>query len=142
MSRRDSTPVAASLVRGRARARRVRIRRLYSQEESPHQPPPHSMPAVVRIVWPAAATITTPAHYLEVASAAMRLLAEASHDLSPHPSEPTALTDLDCRLQAPGQPAGTITSVTWSLSRQETLALPINAWSARYARRPCWWSPE
>jgi hypothetical protein len=39
---------------------------------------PDRMPAVVRIVWPTAATITTPAHYLEVASAAMRLLAEAS----------------------------------------------------------------
>jgi hypothetical protein len=39
---------------------------------------PDSMPAVVRIVWPAAATITTPARYLEVASTAMRLLAEAS----------------------------------------------------------------
>jgi hypothetical protein len=43
---------------------------------------PDSMPAVVRIVWPAAATITTPAHYLEVASAAMRLLAEASTTLA------------------------------------------------------------
>ena len=42
---------------------------------------PDSMPAVVRIVWPPAATITTPAHYLEVASAAMRLLAEASTTL-------------------------------------------------------------
>ena len=38
---------------------------------------PDSMPAVVPIVWPAAATITTPARYLEVASTAMRLLAEA-----------------------------------------------------------------
>jgi hypothetical protein len=38
---------------------------------------PDSMPAVVRIVWPTAPTITTPARYLEVASAAMRLLAEA-----------------------------------------------------------------
>jgi hypothetical protein len=43
---------------------------------------PDSMPAVVRIVWPTAATITTPAHYLEVASAAMRLLAEASTTLA------------------------------------------------------------
>jgi len=43
---------------------------------------PDSMPAVVRIVWPTAATITTPAHYLEVASAAMRLLAEASTTLT------------------------------------------------------------
>jgi hypothetical protein len=40
------------------------------------------MPAVVRIVWPTTATITTPAHYLEVASAAMRLLAEASTTLA------------------------------------------------------------
>jgi hypothetical protein len=31
---------------------------------------PDSMPAVVRIVWPTAATITTPASYREVASAA------------------------------------------------------------------------
>jgi len=43
---------------------------------------PDSMPAVVRIVWPTAATITTPAHYREVASAAMRLLAEASTTLA------------------------------------------------------------
>src|SRR5215211_990998 len=43
---------------------------------------PDSMPAVVRIVWPTAATITTPAHYLAVASAAMRLLAEASTTLA------------------------------------------------------------
>ena len=41
-----------------------------------HQP--DSMPAAVRIVWPTAATITTPARYNEVASTAMRLLAEAS----------------------------------------------------------------
>jgi hypothetical protein len=40
------------------------------------------MPAVVRIVWPTAATITTPVHYLEVASAAMRLLAETSTTLA------------------------------------------------------------
>ena len=39
-------------------------------------------PLTVRIVWPTAATITTPAHYLEVASAAMRLLAEASTTLA------------------------------------------------------------
>jgi hypothetical protein len=58
---------------------------------------PHSMPAVVRIVWPSAATITTPAHYLEVASAAMRLLAEASTTLGPNPSEPTALTTWSAR---------------------------------------------
>ena len=43
---------------------------------------PERMPAVVRIAWPTAATITTPAHYLEVASAAMRLLAEASTTLA------------------------------------------------------------
>ena len=41
-----------------------------------------SMPAVVRIVWPTGATITTPARYLEVASVAMRLLAEASTTLA------------------------------------------------------------
>jgi hypothetical protein len=41
-----------------------------------------SMPAVVKIVWPTAATITTPAHYLAEASAAMRLLAEASTTLA------------------------------------------------------------
>ena len=41
-----------------------------------HQP--ETMPAVVRIVWPTAPTITTPARYNEVASTAMRLLAEAS----------------------------------------------------------------
>jgi hypothetical protein len=39
-----------------------------------HQP--YSMPAAVRVVWPTAATITTPARYNEVASAAMQLLAE------------------------------------------------------------------
>jgi hypothetical protein len=43
---------------------------------------PDSIPAVVRIVWPTAATITTPAHYLQVAGAAMRLLAEASTTLA------------------------------------------------------------
>jgi hypothetical protein len=43
---------------------------------------PDSMPAVVRIVWPAAPTITTPTRYNEVASAAMRLLAEASTTLA------------------------------------------------------------
>ena len=43
---------------------------------------PDSMPAMVRIVWPTAATVTTPSHYLEVASAAMRLLAEASTTLA------------------------------------------------------------
>ena len=43
---------------------------------------PDGMPAVIRIVWPTPATITTPAHYLEVASAAMRLLAEASTTLT------------------------------------------------------------
>jgi hypothetical protein len=39
---------------------------------------PDSLPAAVRIVWPTAPTITTPARYNEVASTAMRLLAEAS----------------------------------------------------------------
>ena len=39
---------------------------------------PDNMPAVVRIVWPTAPTITTPARYNEVASTAMRQLAEAS----------------------------------------------------------------
>ena len=43
---------------------------------------PDSTPAMVRIVWPTAATITTPAHYLAVASAAMHLLAEASTTLA------------------------------------------------------------
>ena len=37
-----------------------------------------SMPAAVRVVWATAPTITTPARYNEVASAAMQLLAEAS----------------------------------------------------------------
>jgi hypothetical protein len=41
-----------------------------------HQP--DSMPAAVRVVWATAATLTTPARYNEVASAAMQLLAEAS----------------------------------------------------------------
>jgi hypothetical protein len=41
-----------------------------------HQP--DSMPAAVRIVWPTAPTITTPALYNDMASTAMRLLAEAS----------------------------------------------------------------
>ena len=40
---------------------------------------PDSMPAMVRIVWPSAPTITTPARYVEVARTAMRLLAEASN---------------------------------------------------------------
>jgi hypothetical protein len=43
---------------------------------------PDSMPAVVRIVWPTAPTITTPARYNDVASTAMRLLAEASTTLA------------------------------------------------------------
>jgi hypothetical protein len=43
---------------------------------------PDAMPAVVRIVWPTAPTITTPARYNEVASTAMRLLAEASTALA------------------------------------------------------------
>jgi hypothetical protein len=40
--------------------------------------PPDSMPAAVRIVWPTAPTIATPARYNEVASTAMKLLAGAS----------------------------------------------------------------
>ena len=40
------------------------------------QPADH--PPIVRVVWPTAPTITTPVRYLEVASTAMRLLAEAS----------------------------------------------------------------
>jgi hypothetical protein len=43
---------------------------------------PDDMPAIVRIVWPAAPTITTPTRYAEVASTAMRLLAEASTTLA------------------------------------------------------------
>jgi hypothetical protein len=43
---------------------------------------PDNMPAAVRIVWPTAPTITTPARYNEVASTAMRLLAEASTTLA------------------------------------------------------------
>ena len=43
---------------------------------------PDSMPAVARIVWPSAPTITTPARDLEVASEAKRLLAEASTTLA------------------------------------------------------------
>ena len=39
---------------------------------------PADMPAAIRIVWPNGPTITTPARYNEVASTAMRLLAEAS----------------------------------------------------------------
>jgi hypothetical protein len=43
---------------------------------------PADMPAAIRIVWPTAPTITTPARYNEVASAAVRLLAEASTTLA------------------------------------------------------------
>jgi hypothetical protein len=43
---------------------------------------PDSMPAVVRIVWPTALTITITTRYNEVASTAMRLLAEASTTLT------------------------------------------------------------
>ena len=42
---------------------------------------PDSMPAVVRIVWPTAPTITTPVRDLEVAAAAMPLLAESVRDV-------------------------------------------------------------
>jgi hypothetical protein len=47
-----------------------------------------------------------PAHYLEVASAAMRLLAEA-HDFDSNPSEPTAITALSAACR-PRQPVATI----------------------------------
>ena len=43
---------------------------------------PDGMRSVVRSVWPQKPTITTPARYLEVASTAMRLLAEASTTLA------------------------------------------------------------
>jgi hypothetical protein len=43
---------------------------------------PDDMPAMVRIVWPTAPTITTPNRYNEVASTAMRLVAEASTPLA------------------------------------------------------------
>ena len=43
---------------------------------------PADAPPAVLIRWPAAPTITTPARYNEVASAAMRLLAEASTTLA------------------------------------------------------------
>jgi hypothetical protein len=39
---------------------------------------PADMPAVVRIVWPSAPTITTPAKLNEVAAEAMKILAYAS----------------------------------------------------------------
>jgi hypothetical protein len=43
---------------------------------------PADMPPVVRIVWPTAPTITKPARYNEVASTAMKVLAEASTTLA------------------------------------------------------------
>jgi hypothetical protein len=43
---------------------------------------PDTNATVVRIVWPSAPTITTPARYNEVASTAMRLLADASTRLA------------------------------------------------------------
>jgi hypothetical protein len=43
---------------------------------------PADMPAVVRIVWPTSPPVTAPARYLEIASTAMRLLAEASTTLT------------------------------------------------------------
>jgi hypothetical protein len=73
---------------------------------------PDSMPAVVRIVWPTAATITTPAHYREVASAAMRLLAEASTTLARIRASRRLKPTWSTRLQAPRQPAGTILPMT------------------------------
>jgi hypothetical protein len=39
-------------------------------------------PATIWIVWPFAPTITTPARYLEVATTAIRVLAEASTTLA------------------------------------------------------------
>jgi hypothetical protein len=39
---------------------------------------PADMPAVVRIVWPSAPTVTTPAKLSEVAAEAMKILAYAS----------------------------------------------------------------
>ena len=53
---------------------------------------PASMPTAVRIVWPTAPTITTPARYNEVASTAMRLLADASTALARIKSKSAALT--------------------------------------------------
>jgi hypothetical protein len=43
---------------------------------------PTGMPAVIRIVWPDAPMITSPARYNEVASTVMKLLAEASTTLA------------------------------------------------------------
>ncbi len=43
---------------------------------------PADNPSVIMIRWPDAPTITTPGRYLEVASTAMRLLAEASTTLA------------------------------------------------------------
>ena len=43
---------------------------------------PVDNPSVIMIRWPDAPTITTPARYNEVASTAMRLLAEASTTLA------------------------------------------------------------
>ena len=56
--------------------------------------------------WPTAATITTPAHYLEVASAAMRLLAEASTTWPESERADGSNQTWSARLQAPAQPAG------------------------------------
>jgi hypothetical protein len=56
-----------------------------------HRATPDSMPTAVRVVWATAATITTPARYHEVASAAMQLLAEAS-TCSPDSSKQTVVT--------------------------------------------------
>jgi hypothetical protein len=43
---------------------------------------PADNPSVIMIRWPDAPTITTPSRYNEVASMAMRLLAEASTELA------------------------------------------------------------
>lgn len=46
---------------------------------------PADSPRVIMIRWPNAPTITTPARYNEVASTAMRLLAEATAAIAPPP---------------------------------------------------------
>ena len=43
---------------------------------------PNTNPPVVRLTWPAAPTITTPAKYTEAAAAAMKVLAAAVTELS------------------------------------------------------------
>jgi hypothetical protein len=53
---------------------------------------PADMPAIVRIVWPGAPTITTPAKLNEVAAKAMKILAYASTPLRPNPGSTEMLT--------------------------------------------------